>query len=62
VLRVILCDALGMDLNRALSWRLDHASLSLLRWHNGQVTLLAGNIMPQDESLAQRLEVLSDRR
>lgn len=60
VLRVILCNALGMDLSRALSWRLDHASLSLLRLHNGQVTLLAGNIMPQKESLAQRLETLSD--
>lgn len=53
VLRVILCDTLGVDLNRALSWRLDHASLSLLKYHKGRFTLLASNIPSQKTSIVE---------
>jgi len=51
VLRVILCHTLGMDLNRALCWRLDHGSLSLLKYHGARFTLLACNLLPHRTSL-----------
>jgi broad specificity phosphatase PhoE len=53
VLRVILCDVMGIDLNRALSWRLDHASLSLLQYSDARFTLLACNLPPFQTSLAE---------
>jgi len=60
VLRVILCAALGMDLNRALSWRLDHASLCLLDDDGDHFTLLASNLpCPPQGALAQFFPELS---
>ena len=50
VLRVILCHTLGIDLNRALSWRLDHGSLSLLKCQQARFTLRACNLLPHRTS------------